>query len=204
MCGSNSQQTAAQAQEAAFSKQMMQENATVFGQQQNILSSLNAGFQKIIANGPSQEGFAPSELTNLQSTGTEDTARGETNAMRALGQGQAAEGGGNTFIPSGVKQEQQQEVASAGADSNTQTQEGIINADYAQGNVNYDNAVAGSQAVAADLNPIGYSEATTNSNQASASEANAIAQSANSPFTAVMGALGGLAGAAATAYGAHK
>jgi hypothetical protein len=200
MCGSNSQQTDAQAQEAAFSQQMMQENAKVFGQQQTILTSLNQGFQAIVANGPGQQGYSPAELNSLDTTATEDVASNMTNAKKALGEGQAAEGGGDTFIPSGVKGEQDEELAAAGATADAATKSQVLQSGFQQGNANYNQAVAGEETVASDLNPVGYSNSTTAANVSSADEANAIAASASSPFTAVMGALGGLAGAAATAY----
>lgn len=200
MCGSNSEQTDAQKQEAEFSQQMMQENATVYGEQQSILSTLNSGFQKIVAQGPSQEGFDEGELDSLETTGKEDVAANMTAASRALGQGQASQGGGDTFIPSGVKMAEQERLQAAGATADSSTQQGILQADYNQGNQNYNNAVAGEETVAADENPVGYSNATTSSNVASADEANAIAASADSPFTAVMGSLGSLAGSAASIY----
>lgn len=196
MCGDNSQQTEIQQQQAEFSQQMMQENAQVYGKQQGILDSLNSGFQAIIANGPSQKGFSDQQLTNLDTQSTEATAADMTKASQALGNGQAAQGGGDTFIPSGVKTQEQEQLAAAGATSDSSTKSQILQADYAQGNTNYNNAVAGSETVAADLNPVGYSDAATASSTAAANEANAIATSANSPFTAVMGALGGVTGAA--------
>lgn len=199
MCGSNSAQTEAQQQEAEFSQQMMQENAAVYSKQQGILDTLNAGFQKIVQAGPSQNGFSDAETTNLKTGATEDVARNETNASKALGQGQAAEGGGDIFVPSGVKNQQQEEIVNTGATTDSQLKQQIDLANYNQGQSNYTNAVAGEETVAADLNPVGYSGATTAANTSAADEANAIALSANSPFTAVMGALGGIGGAATSA-----
>jgi hypothetical protein len=196
MCGSNSAQSDAQAQEAAFSRQMMAENAAVYAKQQGILDTLNAGFQKIISAGPSQTGFSDAEDTNLKTQATEDVAANETNASRALGQKQAADGGGDTFVPSGVKQQQQEQIINTGASTDSTLKSQIDLANYNAGTANYDQAVSGEENVAAQLNPVGYSDATTNANNASASEANAIAASANSPFTAVMGALGAVGGAA--------
>jgi hypothetical protein len=200
MCGSNEEQTDAQAQEAEFSRQMMAENAAVYGKQQTILDSLNAGFQSIVAKGPNQEGFSAGEKENFNTEATESVAGSMTKAAKALGNGQAAQGGGDTFIPSGVAQQQREELAEAGAEADATSHQKILSDDYAEGHTNYNNAVAGEETVASDLNPVGYSTATTSANSASADEANAIAAAANSPFTAVMGALGGVAGAATSAY----
>lgn len=200
MCGSNEEQTDAQAQEADFSRQMMAENATVYGKQQGILDSLNQGFQKIVAQGPSQEGFSAGEKTNLDTMGTESVAANMSKASKSLGEGQAAQGGGDTFIPSGVKDQQREELAEAGATADSAAHAKVLSDDYATGRDNYNAAVGGEETVAADLNPVAYSGATTSANSASADEANAIATAANSPFTAVMGALGGVAGAATTGF----
>ena len=196
MCGSTSQQDENYAEQAAFAKQMVAENATVFGQQQGILSSLNAGFSKIIAAGPSQLGFSADQKDDLDTQATESVATNMTMAKQALGNGQAAQGGGDTFIPSGVTQQQNEQLAATGASTDANLHSQILQADYNTGNTNYNNAVGGQLGVASQLNPVGYSGATTSANVGAGNEANEIAAAANSPFTAVMGALGGVAGAA--------
>lgn len=204
MCGSTSAQDANYAEQNAFAQQMQTENATVFGQQQSILATLNAGFQKIIAAGPSQLGFSPDQKNSLDTNVTESVAGNMTKASKALGEGQAAQGGGDTFIPSGVADQQREELAATGAATDSTLHSQILQADYNQGNTNYNNAVTGSLDVAGQLNPTAYGNTTVNALQGAGNEANAIAAAANSPFNAVMGALGGVAGAAATYYGAKK
>jgi hypothetical protein len=200
MCGDVSQQDQTYQQQADFSKQMMTENATVFGKQQSILDNLNAGFSKIVAAGPSQKGFSADEQNILDTTATESVAANMSKASKALGEGQAAQGGGDTFIPSGVADQQREQLAATGAATDSTLHSQILEDNYAAGRTNYQNAVQGELGVSTQLNPVGYSDATTSANSGQANEANAIAASANSPFTAVMGALGGVAGAAATAY----
>jgi hypothetical protein len=200
MCGNSSQQDENYQEQADFAKQMVTENSTVFGQQQSILSGLNSGFQKIIAAGPSQTGFSADQKNNLDTMATESVAGNNAKAAKALGEGQAAEGGGDTFIPSGVKDQQKEELAATALSTDSSLHSQILQADYTQGNQNYNAAVAGEEGVASDLNPVGYSGATTGATGGAANEANAIAASANSPFTAVMGALGGVVGSAAGAY----
>jgi hypothetical protein len=196
MCGSSSQQDENYAEQAAFAKQMQAENSTVFGQQQGILSSLNAGFQKIIDAGPSQQGFSADQKNDLDTQATEAVARNMTMDKQALGNGQAAQGGGDTFIPSGVTDQQNEELAATGASTDSTLHSQILQDDYTQGNTNYNNAVTGQTNVAGMLNPVGYSTATSTAGSNAGNEANAIAASANSPFTAVMGALGAVGGAA--------
>lgn len=200
MCGSTSSQDANYQQQADFAKQMMTENSTVFGQQQSILSGLNSGFQKIVAAGPSQTGFSADQKNNLDTQVTESVAGNNAKAAKALGENQAAMGGGDTFIPSGVKEQQSEQLAETALATDSSLHSQVLQADYAQGNTNYNDAVAGELGVASQLNPVGFSGATTSANSSAGNEANAIAASANSPFTAVMGALGGIAGTAAGAY----
>lgn len=200
MCGLTSQQDETYKQQVDFSKQMMAENATVFGQQQSILSNLNAGFQTIIAAGPSQKGYSDDQKNNLDTMATEAVTQNMSQASKALGEGQAAQGGGDTFIPSGVAQQQREQLAATAASTNATVHSNILQDDYTQGTTNYQNAVMGALGVAQQLNPVAYSDATTAANSGQASQANAIATAANSPFTAVMGALGGVAGAAAGGY----
>jgi hypothetical protein len=198
MCGDTSQQDATYQQQQEFSQQMMNENTAVFGEQQSILTNLNNGFQQIIANGPSQTGYSADQLNTLETSATENVAANMTNASKALGEGQAAQGGGDTFIPSGVSQQQDEQLAATGATTDATLRNQILTSDYTQGNTNYNNAVNGALGVAQQLNPTSYAGEVNTANSGQASEANAISASAMSPFTAVMGALGGVAGAAAT------
>jgi hypothetical protein len=197
MCGETSAQDANYAEQASFATQMQAENTTVFGQQQSILSNLNAGFSKIIAAGPSQQGYSADELNTLNTSVDENVGANMTKASQALGNGQAAQGGGDTFIPSGVAEQQKEELAATGASTDSTLKSQVLQSGYAQGNADYNNAISGEEGVASDLNPVGYSGATTGALSSAGNEANQIAASANSPFTAVMGALGGVAGAAA-------
>lgn len=196
MCGDSSQQDENYQEQAAFATQMQAENSTVFGQQQSILSSLNAGFSKIIAAGPSQQGYSPDELNSLNTSVDENVGQDNTKASQELGNMQAARGGGNTFIPSGVDSAEQETLAETGAQTDASLKSQVLQSGYAQGNANYNAAVGGEEGVAADLNPDAYGNTTVSAGSSAGSEANAIAASANSPFTAVMGALGGIAGAA--------
>jgi hypothetical protein len=200
MCGDTSSQDQNYQEQADFAKQMITENSTVFGEQQSILTGLNAGFSKIIAAGPSQTGFSADQKNNLDTQVTESVAGNNAKAAKALGNNQAAMGGGDTFIPSGVKAQQNEQLAATALSTDSSLHSQVLQADYAQGNTNYNNAVTGEEGVANMLNPVGYSGATTSADTGAANEANAIAASASAPFTAVMGALGGVAGAAATAY----
>jgi hypothetical protein len=197
MCGDSSQQDENYQEQADFAKQMTAENATVFGQQQGILASLNAGFSKIIAAGPSQMGYSKDELNNLNTTVDENVGQNMTKASQALGNNQAAMGGGDTFIPSGVKEQENEELAETGAQTDSTLKSQVLQSGYAEGNSNYNNAVAGEEGVATALNPVGYGSTTVSAGGSAANEANAIAASASSPFTAVMGALGGIGGIAA-------
>ena len=174
----------------------MNENSTVFGESQGILSSLNQAFAPILAQGPNQAGFSQAEDTSMNTEATEQTAQNFGKAKQELQEDQAAEGGGNDFVPSGAQDAQNESLAATGAATQSQEQQQILQENYATGRQNFMNAAGVLGTTASTLNPTGTADAAVSSGSAAATTANTIAAQGNSIWSSVLGALGGVAGAA--------
>ena len=193
--GASSQQTALADSQTAFYNQMTQDYSQQFASQNAILSTLQNTLNPIIAAGPNQFGYNQAETNTLNSQAIQGTGLQYANAQKALAENQAAQGGGNALLPSGVNAQQEQQVASAYAGQASNQLLGIQNAGYQQGYNTYESAISQLGSVASEYNPTGYSNSANSSGQAADSEANAVAQANNaaSPWNLVGGILGGAA-----------
>jgi hypothetical protein len=198
MCGPSSGEVAVGQDQTNLLNQIMNENSTVFGESQGILSSLNSAFQPILAGGPNQTGFSQAEDTSLNTEATEQTAQNYTQAKKELQEDQAADGGGNDFVPSGVDASQKESLDALAAQTQSQQQQTILQNNYATGRQNFYTAAGGLQGVATSLNPTGTADAAVGAGSAASTTQNEISENSNSVWTSVLGALGGVAGAAAT------
>ena len=66
---------------------------------------------------------------------------------------------------------------------------------------NWQNALSGEESVAAGQAPLGYANATTNSNQAAFGEASTIEQQSNQVWSDILGGVGAVAGREASHFG---
>lgn len=195
-CGASDSQKEIEASQSAFYNEMTQEYGTVFGENQAILSALTKSFQPILNAGINQEGFSKPELTNLQGQATTGTGQEYSKAADALAKAQGASGGGTTYIPSGADRQQQLQLATSAAQTESGIQSNILAEDYATGRQNYMEAANVLGGVAGQYNPAGFANAATGAGSAAATTANQISQASNSWMSLVGGALG----SAATAY----
>lgn len=195
--GADSSQTGLNDQQKQFYSTLQNDYGTQFQNQSNILSSLNNALSPIVAAGPNQFGYSKGQTNALNSTAIQGTAQAYNNAQRALQNQQAAQGGGNMQLPSGVAAQNNAFLASQGANNESNQLLGIQNAGYNQGNQNYNNAISALGGVAQTYNPTGYAGQATGAGSSAADEANAIqkANAAASPWGAIGGLLGGAAGA---------
>lgn len=200
MCGGpSSAQTAMQQEEADFYKTQIDAYNKAYSNFSELQGVLQQQFAPILAKGASQMGYSPDELTALRTQSTEGTAQNYAAAQRALQQRIAAEGGGtsNVNITGGPSQQLQEELASASAAEQSKENLGITTSGYDVGRQMWTQAVQGTEALAAGWNPNAFSSSTVSAGNAAASEANTIAQQQNAMWGSVLGALGGVAGAAA-------
>jgi hypothetical protein len=194
MCGSTAQQNQIENTQQQFYGTLTNEYSTVFGENQAILGALTSSFQPILQAGINQQGFSPAELANLNAQAVTGTGVNYAQASKALGAQQGAEGGGTLSIPTGAKNQQQEELATSAAENESGLESNILASDYATGRQNYLDAAQGLAGVAAQDNPTGFAGAATGAGGAAASTANQIAQENNSWMQLVGGALGAAAG----------
>jgi len=196
MCGASQDQKDISAGQQEMYKTLNDAYKTTFGQQQNITGALTAAFLPILQAGPSQTGFAPGEENALRTQATENVATNYAQAQRATANILASQGGGNTLLPSSTSANLIARNAAAAAQARSQAQLGITQANYEQGYKNWQAATGALSTTANLINPLGYAGQSTGAGSAAATTANQIAQANMSPWTAAIGALGGIGGAA--------
>jgi hypothetical protein len=207
MCGgASATQDQLQSEEASFYQTQVQAYNTAYKNFSDLSATLNAQFAPILAAGPNQMGFNDAELTNLDTTATEGTAQGYAKAKQALQENVAAQGGGmsNINLTSGATEQEQEELASTAAGTESAEKLGIQQAGYSQGYNEWENAVQGTESLAAGWNPNSFSSSANSAAQTANTEANTITQENNSVWTSVIGALGGIAGSAAGGWALGK
>jgi hypothetical protein len=199
MCGASPAQTQIQDEQLQAYTTAQQMTAQMYSAQQAIYAPMAKQFQSIFDKGPSQEGFSTEETNTLNAQAVQGTATNYSQAAKAVGEGMAAEGGGNDYTPSGGADQLKQEVANsaAGQESSQETQ--IKEADYNQGYAEWGAAAGGLDAIAAGDNPLGYEGAATSAGGAAGTTANQIAEEDNSWINAALGAAGAIGGAASGA-----
>lgn len=203
MCGSNQQQKDITDEQATFYKTLTDQYNTIFGQNQAITGALTSAFQPILAAGPSQTGFAPTQETAMRTQATENAATDYAQAQKATGQILAARGGGNTLLPSSVDANLIAQNANAAAAQRANAQNLITQQNYAQGYQNWQSAANVLGSTAGLLNPTGYSAQATGAGGQASQSATALAASSFAPWGAAIGGLSSIAGAAAGGYASH-
>lgn len=194
MCGSTSAQNELQTEQLAAYQQAQQLTAEQYSNEQAIFAPMSQQFQSILSKGPNQEGFSGSELNDLNATAVEGTAENYKNASRAVGEKMAAEGGGDNPLPTGAKEELQQNLATSAAQTESGEESEIKQADYKQGYDEWKTAGSGLMGIATGQNPLGFENAATSAGSAAGTTADQIASQNNSWINAAIGAAGAIGG----------
>lgn len=197
LCGADPAQKEIGAKQNQFFDQMTGQAQQIFGNDSTIFKDLMGAFAPIVAAGPNQQGFSAPELANLKSQAITNSGTAARNVKQAVGESQAAFGGGNVALPGGAAIGRDLAVENASAE-NTANQLGQINeANWSTGRNNFFNAAQGLAGAGNVFNSAtSAGEAATGSGKAAADTANEIAQANTGWETALMGTLGGLAGTA--------
>lgn len=198
-CGATAAQNQALGQQTAFAQTMQQQASSVFGNSSQVFKDLVNTFSPTVAAGPSQEGFSAAEKSSLQSAAITNTGQAYRNAAQAVGQAQAAQGGGNTpDVTGGAKVGTDLGLATSAAAQTSGELNQINQADYQTGRENYDFAAKELSGSTGAFNPAtGMSGAADNALSNESKTANDIATMDNSWVQSVTGALGGVAASAA-------
>ena len=201
MEGPSADQQGIAASQLSFYNTLQKDYGTQFANQNNILNALNKSLSPIVNAGVGQYGFGNAEDAAMRNQATSGTAGVYKSAKQATGEAQAAQGGGDTFIGSGVKAQTNAQLANSAASTEANQQLGITQQGYQQGRQNYFGAVGQEQGVANAYNPSGYATSANSAGTSAYGSAStnqqlkAAADAANSPWSAVGGAVGGIAGA---------
>lgn len=199
MCASDSQNQLEQEQLAAY-QQAQQLTAEQYQNEQAIFAPMAKQFQSILDRGPGQQGFSDAERADLNATATEGTAENYKSASKALGESLAAEGGGDIPLPTGAQTQTREELAASSAQTQSEEESQIKQADYNQGYQEWLTAGQGLMGIATGENPLGFENAETSAGSAAGTTAEQIAQENNSWISAAIGAAGAIGGGWAEGY----
>jgi hypothetical protein len=201
MTGPSASQIQLGAEQQQFFQQGMQEATANYGEQQDLLAQMEAVYNPILAKGPNAEGFSPAEQAALDAQAEQGTATNYTQAARAVGENIAAEGGGNNALPAGGGTQLKEEVAESAAGQESGEEQQILQANYATGEKEFENAGTELAVASNQLNPAGYASAATGEGSAAETTANQINQEKNSWMAPVLGALGSIGSGAMSSLG---
>lgn len=194
MSGPTAAQSNLQDQQAAFYQQATQEASTTYGEQQELLGKIRSIYDPILAKGPNARGFSAGEKADLDAGAVNQTASNYAGASKAVNENLAAEGGGNLALPTGAQTQLKAEVAASSADTESNEESQIDQADYAEGARQFGQATSAEENVSGQYNPLGYESNATSAGAAEGVTANQIAQESNSWQNAVIGAVGSIGG----------
>jgi hypothetical protein len=197
MCGASAGQKASASAASALSVQMAGQATAVFGASSAVYTALSNAYSPIVAAGPSQQGFSAQEASNLNSEAITQTGTEYKNDKEALGNAQAAQGGGNVALPSGTTTAADEQLAANAGNQTASELSQITQKNYDQGNANYNAAVAG-EANLPNVYDAANSAGTAavGASQNAGTQQNAVSQQNNSWMSLVGGALGDVAGVA--------
>jgi hypothetical protein len=197
-CGATSGQQQLATQQTSGYTTLVNQAQSQFGNASGVFQDLVSSFAPIVAAGPNQEGFAPAELSALNSAAITSAGQGYRNAKAAVGNAESAFGGGNTGDTSGgATVGENLSLAENAANQTSSELTNIKEADYNQGRENYFNAasgLAGAPGVFGTANQAG--SVATGAGEAAEKSQNDVASQDNSWVGAVTGALGNVAGMA--------
>ena len=180
MCGPSSQEEQLAGSESSFMQTLQSNYATNFAEQQNVLANLNQTLSPIVAAGPNQQGFSPSELDALNTQAIDTTGQNYKQAAVALNDETAGRNDSGNLPQSGVDQQLQEGLASSAAGQLSGEELGITQQNYATGRSNFQNAVGGEEALAGQYNPVSTGGLANNAGATAFGEENTINQQANS------------------------
>jgi hypothetical protein len=194
MSGPSSTQIELQHEQAEFYKQGAAESRTTFAEDQDLLKQMEAVYKPILAKGPNQRGFSDEQRSSLNSQAVEGTARNYSQAARAVNENLATEGGDENPLQSGGEDQLREEVAMSAASEQSREQQQIVQADYAEGEHQFEHAGAELAAASGRLSPTSYENAATGAGSAAEKTASDIVSEENSWIAPVMGAIGAVGG----------
>lgn len=194
MCGASSEQKQLQQQQMDFYADATAHADKTFGEQQDMLANLRGVYDPILAKGPNQMGFNDEQLDTLNTQAIEGTATNYHHAAQALNEELAAQGGGNIPVTTGGEVQLKSQLASSAAEHQSEQQQKILQAGYAQGYNEFELATNALATASGELAPVNYTNAATNAGSAAEQTAKDITDANNSWINAAIGAAGAVGG----------
>lgn len=191
MCDAGSGEKQAASQLKDFSKQMVDQASSVFGNDSTIFNQMMKSYSGIIAGGPGQQGFSQAELNAKNSQAITNNANQYRNVAGAAKAGQAAYGGGNTVSGAGVTTAANLGIAEAAAGNTANELSNITQQNYEAGRQNFWNAASGEQQLPGVFNNLpGVDNAALGAQDANLKEQKSLDQAGNWWQKPVMGLVG--------------
>lgn len=197
MCGATGAQNSIEQSQQGYYNTMMNQAQSVFGNSSKVFNDLVNTYSPVVAAGPNQQGYSPAELSAMNSSAITNAGNAYKNQKQALGD-QAAASSPTSNMPGGSVLARQASLAENYGNQTAGALNQITQNNYAVGRQNWATAASGLAGATSVYNPATSiaGAANTAGGQASTSAYN-IAQAANSPWQAAIGAVGNIAGAAA-------
>lgn len=177
--GPSSTEKQLQGQEVGLSQSLDQYLRTNYGEQQALLGDLTNYLNPIAAAGPNQTGYSAPELAAMNTAAINNAGGNYANAARAVGAGMSAGPGGASSegdVTSGINAQVKGALAGQSAGQLAGTENAITQANYAQGNQNWQNAMSGLGGIAQQESPLGYISGANNANAQAFNQSNTIQQ----------------------------
>lgn len=171
-----------------FYQQATAEQEAQFTNQSELLDSLRQAWMPILQAGPNQAGFSPELDSMLKSQITDQGAQTTTNSVNAVEQREKQVSGGAPVLPTGANEQVEADAQVLGQQATAAGLQKETEANFEQGNQNFDNAANVFNGISAQENPVGYITAASGAGGTANSEANAV-QQANE-----QGSFGGIVG----------
>jgi len=141
-CGTHGAEDAAAANQTAFTNSMLSQASSVFGADNGVFNSMKNAYSQLLAAGPSQQGFSAQQQSAMNASAITNGANQTRFAMASVAGKQAGAGGGNVPNASGIGAGERAQVAEAGAANTANALNEIQQKNYAQGNINFNEAGA--------------------------------------------------------------
>lgn len=199
MCGPSSNEKSLETSEQNFSSLLQQNYQTLFGNQLNVLNSINRSLSPILSAGPNQTGFSGPELAARQTQIINNAGaanRAAQQAARTYGAGQG--GGGTSGVTSGITKQIESAVGSQSAQNEGNQLNNLTAENYQTGRENYWRAQGGMNALAAGYSPNAAAGESTSANTSAFGEAKTIQQQSEETSQMIAGGITSLAGGALT------
>jgi len=224
LCKASDAQTQLEQSQSDFYKTLSSAYATQFAGQQQILSSLTSAFQPllslggqiaqtfqpILAAGPGQAGFTPTEEAAMRTSASDANANAFQSAQIAAQN--SNQSGGSELLPSGAAAQINADVNARAASQEATAQNQITQANYAIGRQNFSqaaNILGGLNTQATNtltdtskiFDPLGFAKTATQTGTDAFGQATTIQQENSAWEGEVGGALGGIAGSFLGGFG---